>query len=238
MKTTLKLLRVAKILGHRLLRRSDYKRWTNAESLEVWWHSRTERIARLIPPSTRVIEFGAGHRQLEKFLDPSCLYIPSDLIDRGPGTIICDLNRRPLPDLHHLNADVAVFGGVLEYIRDLPSFIEWLSEQISLCIASYAYVPRTTSFIQKMREKRRRLYYGYLNDYTEAEFLSLFSRYGFVCTASDTWTSQRICLFANNRIILAPHAQEHSPSSAKARITRQRNNTLACKFPLSFAPWI
>ena len=65
------LPRVTKILLCKLLHRSDYKRWTNPHSLETWWDARTEKIARLIPQNTRVIEFGAGRRQLETFLDRS-----------------------------------------------------------------------------------------------------------------------------------------------------------------------
>lgn len=193
------LPRVTKILLCKLLHRSDYQRWSNPHSLETWWDSRTEKIARLIPQNTRVIEFGAGRRQLEKFLDPGCTYIPSDLVDRGPGTIICDLNQRPLPDLRSVQAEVAVFSGVLEYIRDLESLIAWLSTQVSFCVASYTYVLPNSSTIHKMRAKCDRLYYGYMNDYTEEAFVALFNRCGFVCTVQDTWTSQRLFLFVNQR---------------------------------------
>ncbi len=63
---------------------SDYKRWSSSESLEMWWDERTRVIAGLVRPDSRVIEFGAGRRQLEKFLPASCRYTPSDLVDRGP----------------------------------------------------------------------------------------------------------------------------------------------------------
>ena len=148
-----------------------------------------------------MIEFGAGRRQLETFLDRSCTYIASDLVDRGPGTIICDLNQRPLPDLRSVKAEVAVFSGVLEYVRDLESLIKWLSEQFSCCVASYTYVPRHQNAIQKMRDRFDRLYYGYMHSYTEEELENLFNRWGFVCTTKDTWTSQRIFLF----VIRAQH---------------------------------
>ena len=81
--------------------------------------SARKEIAKLIPAGSNVIEFGAGRRQLEKFLPAGCTYTPSDLVDRGPGTIVCDLNRPPLPDLRHLRLKVAVFGGVLEYVADV-----------------------------------------------------------------------------------------------------------------------
>jgi hypothetical protein len=198
-KNASRIPRVAKILILKMRYRSDYSRWTDSRSLETWWGTRTEKMAQFIPKNTRVIEFGAGYRQLEKYLDKSCSYVPSDLVDRGPDTIICDLNQRPLPDLRHLGTDVAFFAGVLEYIRDVGSLIEWLSEQVSFCVASYTCVSPTLSTVQRLHEKLGRLYYGYMNDYTEEELLGLFKRSGFVLTAEDNWTSQRIFVLRNQR---------------------------------------
>ena len=127
----------------RMLGRSDYERWSNPSNLEAWWESRTQKLAGLIPPGTRVIEFGAGQRRLQGYLDQGCTYVASDLVERGPDTFVCDLNRRPLPDLGALRPDVAVFAGVLEYIRDVPSLVEWLSEHVTYCVASYALTERT-----------------------------------------------------------------------------------------------
>jgi len=186
-------------LVHRLLHRSDYPRWTNLDNYETWWDSRTEKIARLIPPTSRVIEFGAGRRQLEKHLDPTCTYVPSDLVDRGLGTFVCDLNRRPLPHLRHLSVDTAVFGGVLEYVHDLESLVEWLAHHVSLCVASYACVPPGKGIVRRLRGRFDRFYYGYMNSYGEEEMVDLFQRAGFRCIARDPWTSQRVFLFVNQR---------------------------------------
>jgi hypothetical protein len=189
--------RITKSLVRKSLCRSDYKRWTDPHSLEEWWDSRTEQVASLIPGGTRVIEFGAGRRQLEKLLDKDCSYIPSDLADRGPGTLILDLNHRPLPDLRHLEADIAVFAGVLEYIRDVEFMVNWLSRQVSLCIASYAYVQPTGNIFKRLRDRLDRAYYGYMNGYTEEQLVHLFEKYGFNCTTRETWTNQRIFVFTN-----------------------------------------
>jgi hypothetical protein len=189
--------RLIKILLFRLVHQSDYKRWTNPDNLETWWDSRSEKLAQLIPRNTRVIEFGAGRRQLEGLLNQDCRYIPSDLVDRGPGTIVFDLNRRPLPDLRYVKADVAVFSGVLEYVRDLQSLVEWLSNQVSFCVVSYAYVHTDRRIVRNVRDHFKRIYYGYMNNYTEKEFLKLFDMYGFLCKARDTWNEQRIFAFVN-----------------------------------------
>ena len=186
---------MAEVLTLRLLRRSDYRRWTDSRNLETWWDSRTEKIAQLIPKGARVIEFGAGRRQLEKFLDSSCSYVPSDLTNRGPGTIICDLNQRPLPDLRYVEVDVAVFGGVLEYVCDLDSLVDWLSQQFRFCIASYAYVAPGKGAAIGIRQRLDRLYHGYMNHYTEGELVELFHQRGYLCAKEETWDTQRIFQF-------------------------------------------
>src|SRR5436190_22890161 len=99
---------------------SDYRRWARAENLKDRWDSRTKLIASLVPAGSRVIEFGAGKRQLERHLHPSCTYLPSDIVDRGPGTLIIDLNADPLIDLGPHRVDPAALSGVLEYVHDLP----------------------------------------------------------------------------------------------------------------------
>lgn len=215
------LQRIVKTLLLKCLSRSDYRRWTDPRSLELWWDSRTEQMARLIPKGARVIEFGAGRRSLESFLDKSCTYVPSDLIDRGPGTIICDLNKRPLPDVEYLRGDVAFFAGVLEYVRDLESVIEWLSAQVSICIASYVCASPSGGPLQKIQVRLSRAYFGYMNSYTEGNLLGLFSRYGFVCTARETWTSQRIFVFVNqtgrpsSRVVDVPPSRPRAPRSKR-----------------------
>jgi hypothetical protein len=186
--------RVIRNLTHRTLNQSDYHRWTSLNNYEAWWDARTQKIARLVPPGSRVIEFGAGRRQLEKFLDPSCTYVASDLVERGPETFVCDLNRYPLPDLRALNIDTAVFGGVLEYMHDMESLVSWLAQQVSLCVASYSCTP-DRGMVSRLQEKFDRMYYGYMNSYMEAELVGLFRRAGFQCIARDRWTTQQIFLF-------------------------------------------
>jgi hypothetical protein len=186
--------RVAKMAAFRSIGRSDYGRWSDTSNLEEWWESRTQMLAGMIPSGTRVIEFGAGRRRLEAFLDPSCTYTASDLVDRGPGTLVCDLNRRPLPDLGALRPEVAVFAGVLEYVRDVPAVVAWLSTHVRYCVASYA-VARRSGLVGMVAAGARRTYYGYMNAYDEADLLALFSRDRFACVRTDSWKDQRLFLF-------------------------------------------
>jgi hypothetical protein len=180
---------------HRAIGGSDQRRWAGEENLEHWWDERTAQIARLVPANSRVIEFGAGRRRLESMLDATCRYTPSDLVDRGPGTLVCDLNCRPLPELKPLDVNVAVFGGVLEYVHDLDSLIVWLSKQVDCCIASYTVAPVGLSVIGRMRDRFSRRYYGFMNCYSEADLLALFERSGYRCETSESWTTQRLFRF-------------------------------------------
>jgi len=186
-------------LSARLLHLSDHKRWSNPYSIEASWEPRTKKMAEFIPKEATVIEFGAGNRWLEQHLDPSCKYVPADLVDRGPGTIICDLNKRPLPDLTPLRVDVAVFIGVLEYVCDLPSVIEWLSNHVSFFAVSYVCANSSPCTIRGLKEMIQRLKAGYMNSYRKEGLLEVFRKVDFVCVRQDTWYNNDLFLFAQQR---------------------------------------
>ena len=44
------------------------------------------------PPGTRVIEFGCGRGLLERYFPEDARYFASDIVERGPDTVVCDLN--------------------------------------------------------------------------------------------------------------------------------------------------
>ncbi len=188
-------LRIGAVTVRRLRRRSDYQRWTDPTSLQAWWDSRTQLLAEMIPPGSRVIEFGAGRRQLERYLHASCTYVPSDLVDRGTGTLVWDLNRRPLPDLKGHRMDVAAFGGVLEYIVDVPALVEWLVRSVSCCVMSYSCVTPAARFPQAVLDRARRIRNGYVNHLSEAELVWLFGRHAWSCMDRRSWREQRLLLF-------------------------------------------
>ena len=161
----------------RLFSRSDTLRWADERELNPQWDERAEIVAHHIPAGSRVLDFGAGRRSLERFLDPTCVYIPADLVSRGPGTVVLDLNRRPLPDLHDLHANIAVFAGVLEYIRDVPSLVEWVSRQAPVCLVSYQLAQPRTGVLRRWG----RAVVGWVNAYSREELQRLFEQGGFRC---------------------------------------------------------
>jgi hypothetical protein len=172
--------------------RSDVKRWGKDESLNVSWDSRTKMIAALIPDGSSVLEFGAGRMSLKRFLAPSCRYTPSDIIDRGGGTIVCDLNGANLPPFDY--NDFVVFGGVLEYIFDLDRLISHLSGSCRAIIASYA----VTDFSNQQSTLQRRKH-GWVNNLSKKDFLNLFFRHGLVCEQALPWERQYIFKFVRGK---------------------------------------
>jgi hypothetical protein len=162
------------------------RRWGDPRSLSSDWDSRTEQIARLIPPGTTVMEFGAGRMALRDHLPEGCKYTPSDLVDRGSGTIVCDLNARDLRAFPP--HEVAVFGGVLEYVNDVSLLIKKSSKSFDIIIASYCARERIPG-----RAVRRS--HGWVNDYTSEEFEEIFARAGLRCDRLEDWGNQRIYRF-------------------------------------------
>jgi Methyltransferase domain len=189
-------VRLVRSLLNRVLHRSDYKMWSDPANLSPEWDQRTQRLAKFVPVGARVIEFGAGRRELERHLASGCTYFPSDLVDRGNGTVVLDLNHPDKPDLRHLNAEVAVFGGTLEYVSDLPALVHWLSEQISdRCICSYATARSRRGTLARAWEAFLRARDSWVNAFTEEELIQLFSSSGFRCAIRDTWKGQTLFVF-------------------------------------------
>jgi hypothetical protein len=177
-------------------KRTDRRRWADPRNLYASWESRNKQVAALVPNNSRVIEFGAGKRILERYLDPSCTYTPSDVIHRGPGTIVCDLNQRPLPDLGPNVYDVAVFSGVLEYVRDVPSVLDWLTKYVTVCVLTYAPAKAKGPSPRDLLETIGRMRHGWMNKYREEELRSLFCERGFELVQEQDWEQQRLFVFS------------------------------------------
>jgi hypothetical protein len=180
-----------------IFQKSDYRRWSDDNSFEASWEPRTKRAAELIPDHSHVIEFGAAQRNLEKYLAPSCTYVPSDMVDRGPGTIVCDLNERPLPNLGAGVYDVAVILGVLEYLHNVPEVIDWLAKQVRVCVLSYVCMEVKRFSLRGVRQAiGRRLGTRWMNNYNEEQLRSLFQERGFEQLSVETCIGNRLFVFA------------------------------------------
>src|SRR5580700_450041 len=124
-------IRSTATLLRKALHKADKGRWMRADSFCPEWEERAKTIAGLVPKGARVIEFGAGLRRLQGYLDPSCTYVASDLTSRGQGTLVLDLEKRPLPVFSAEQFDLAIFAGVLEYVSDVPGVVSWICEYVT-----------------------------------------------------------------------------------------------------------
>ncbi len=161
--------------------KTDFSRWANADNS---WNSRTALIGAMVPPGSKVLEFGAGAMALRKYLPEGCKYIPSDVIEREPGMLVCDLNAPRLGNLPR--ADVVVFGGVLEYVEDVPRVIHRLRRLCRTIIASYAV---GSGEIVKIRGD------GWVNNYSLDQFIAIFQRNGFALAERRDWNGQIVFRF-------------------------------------------
>jgi hypothetical protein len=167
---------------------TNYDRWSDINNHHAAWDTRTQLIAQLIPDNASVFEFGAGRRILERYLKPANKYTPSDMVSRGAGTYICDLNQRPLPcfPAH----DIAVFSGVLEYLYGLKTLPSSLLDSFPTVIASYSILENTPS----MEERRA---FGWKNHYCFLDFIQLFEQCGYICSENVyPWKKQVIFHFS------------------------------------------
>jgi len=146
-------------------------------------------LALLISEGSSVIEFGAGRLVLPSALPEGCSYTPSDLVDRGPGTIVCDLNGPALPDFGRYST--AVFSGVLEYVNDVPRLLGHLAKSVDAIVCSYAVTDLSP---------RERLRKGWVNDYSRTQLMAIFASSGFECSHEHTWKSQMLFRFENTAL--------------------------------------
>lgn len=165
--------------------RSNTSKWSRKENLHQDWDERTKLLAGFVVSGESVIEFGAARLSLREFMPADCQYMPSDIVDRGGGTFVCDLNKLLPAFPKH---DVAFFSGVLEYVNDVPRLIERLAKDVKVIVASYCITDTSSGLVG-----RRAI--GWVNDYSDSELVALFARQGFVCRQTGMYQKQKLYRF-------------------------------------------
>ena len=77
------------------------REWKDIEYFEDNWINRTRMMAGFLPKNVSVMDLGCGKRWLQD-IHPISEYIPVDYCDRGPGTLLCDFNKKEFPDKSRL----------------------------------------------------------------------------------------------------------------------------------------
>jgi hypothetical protein len=165
------LLKALKTRGRILRSASDLTTWARDDSLQERWGWRTEIMASLLPVTDSVLELGAGNCLLERLLPDSTSYTPADIVSRRPGMIKVDLNQPSMVRLP--SSTTVVFCGLAEYIFNLEALLRRVILETGCreIVFTYCTTDDAPSIIY-----RRRL--GWVNDYSEAEILSVLRPLG------------------------------------------------------------
>lgn len=123
---------------------TDLGAWCEAArgSPQSTWEARAQVISHFIRSTDSVLDLGAGDQKLRKYLPLSCRYTPVDCVNERSDTFVVDFNadfRLPESDFN-----VIVAAGFLEYIADLPRFMDRLAAACAgrFFLFTYHYTPR------------------------------------------------------------------------------------------------
>lgn len=147
--------------------RSDVARWAQMDSLATQWDARAAMAARYIPEGQRVLDIGAGAMALRGALAAGCSYSPADIVSRGPGCQVVDLNKGEFPSGAY---DWITFLGVLEYVHDPVAALKRARDAAPNAVITYCAM--ANGDVQARRGM------GWVNEFTRAEFEALLTTAG------------------------------------------------------------
>jgi hypothetical protein len=138
---------------------TDLSRWSEIDSLATQWDARAALAADWIPADVRVLDVGCGAMALGNVLKPGCSYFPADLVKRGAGCFVVDLNRKQFPPGQY---DWVSFLGVLEYVHEINWPLECARKAAPNLLVTYC------SYTEGAIALRRGM--GWVNDLTAPQF--------------------------------------------------------------------
>ncbi|OMH30321.1 hypothetical protein [Motiliproteus sp. MSK22-1] len=100
-----------------------YKRDVKNLLTHPYWDKRAQKISKLIPKGTKLLDLGCGEMLIENYLDSPQEYIPCDIHPRDNRTIICDFDKQEYPDFNLLPSCVICLG-VLNYLNNQKPLME------------------------------------------------------------------------------------------------------------------
>ncbi len=153
------------------------ERWNSLRDSEaIGWDSRSRIAAELLKHSPSVSDFGCGTMNLKKHLSKNQRYVPIDVVARDENTIVCDLNREPIPPT---GTEAAAFLGFLEYIHKPEALLHDAAEKFHTLVISYC-VTDAPSPPANRRE------HAWVNDFSSAEMEAIFKKAGLKIISVDS----------------------------------------------------
>lgn len=100
---------------------------------------RTQKMSTLIPEYPKVasvMDLGCADEKLRKYLDPAVKYYGMDCVKRNEKTLICDVNKEPLPDIE---VDAYFMAGFLPYVSDIVNLFKQMKRAKYLIFSVETY---------------------------------------------------------------------------------------------------
>ncbi|HEU0221398.1 MAG TPA: hypothetical protein VFR34_04185, partial [Paracoccaceae bacterium] len=134
---------------------ADLGRWQETAKSRPGWDARNIDMSRFVRSGEVVFDFGAGARTVREMVPENCRYCPIDCVASDPSVYVVDFNCSfGLPDP---KPTCLYMSGFLEYLDDLPGFVERLRRAAPDTFAVFSYG-------WEIREPERRAQAGWRND--------------------------------------------------------------------------
>jgi hypothetical protein len=179
------------------------------------WEERAEAAVELLvenvdalrsDPSAdlRIADFGAGDERLRRVLAArtrfQVSYSPFDLRPQTDSVVEIDLGRELPPG----DFDLVACLGLLEYLQEVPVFLDRLAARYPAALLSYSIFDHPEPLTRRQRRSR-----GWLTHYTTAQFEHELEGAGFARVARRVVSQGRTGIW-----LVASHSSMAAPSSS------------------------
>jgi hypothetical protein len=153
-------------------RKTLYDRWADEKTYSTGWDLRAKAAAGLLRQERWICDLGCGMQSLRSLIPESAIYLPADLNQWTPDTLVCELNQGMYPVRYLRMCDVCFVLGVIEYLWRPDLLFAILGEQVEVAIFSY----NVTDLFPANRSEL------WVNAFSEAELCSIAGAAGFDIT--------------------------------------------------------
>lgn len=162
----------------------------------VDWVDRTEKVSKLVLSlsPTSVHDFGCGLCSLRQFLPVGVSYTGYDAVRylQAPDVQVFDFNDT-LPSISAPVGGVGVAIGLLEYLDDLPGFLDYMLRTFREVVLTY--VAASENAVGESLERRKA---GWVTHLTRADLLRLVYELGASVVEETRWHRQIILVLRSS----------------------------------------